>query len=114
MKEYTIDAKDRSLGRVASEAAAILRGKNSPGFKENEVPDIKLTIVNIDGVKITGQKLKQKEHKRYSGYPGGLTRAVLEKSLKDKGMGYIFKKAVIGMLPKNKLQDKMIKNLLIK
>lgn len=114
MKEYTLDAKDRSLGRVASEAAAILRGKNSPSFKENEVPNIKLTVVNVDGVKITGQKLKQKEHKKYSGYPGGLVYTVLEKTLKEKGMGYIFKKAVMGMLPKNKLQEKMIKNLLIK
>jgi len=63
MKEYTIDAKGRALGRIASEAAAILRGKNDASFQENIAPDIKLNVLNVDQIKLTGQKSKQKEYK---------------------------------------------------
>ncbi|MCK6463098.1 MAG: 50S ribosomal protein L13 [Candidatus Pacebacteria bacterium] len=114
MKEYTIDAKNRSLGRVASEAASILRGKNDPGIKENRAPEIVLNVVNLDQVKITGQKTKQKNYSRYSGYPGGLSYLGMEKALKEKGVEYVFRKAVLGMLPKNKLQRVMINNLVVK
>ena len=60
MKEYTIDAKGRALGRVASEAAAILRGKNDAIFQENVAPDIKLIILNVEQIKLTGQKKQTK------------------------------------------------------
>lgn len=114
MKEYILDAKDKVLGRVASEAAAILRGKKTSEFAANIVADVKLKVVNVDKIKITGKKLSQKEYKNYSGYPGGLKITVMDKILQKKGMGYIFKKAVLGMLPKNKLQKQIMKNLIIK
>lgn len=114
MKEYTINAKDKPLGRVASDAAAILRGKKETDFKDNRVADVKVSIVNVDKIAITGRKTEQKTYKKYSGYPGGLKYVPLSKILKEKGAAYALKKAVLGMLPKNKLQKQMLKNLIIK
>ena len=114
MKEYTIDAKGRALGRVASEAAAILRGKNDPSFQENIAPSIKLTVLNVENIKLTGQKIKQKEYKTYSGYPGSLKTTPIERAIEKKGKSFVFRTAVLGMLPKSKLQIKMIKNLILK
>lgn len=114
MKEYTINAKDRSLGRVASDAAAILRGKKEIDFQAHRLADVKVNIVNVDKILITGRKAEQKTYKRYSGYPGGLKYISLSKVLKEKGAAYVLKKAVMGMLPKNKLQKQMFKNLIIK
>ena len=114
MKEYTIDAKGRVLGRIASEAAAILRGKNDASFQENAAPDIKLIVLNVDQIKLTGQKIKQKEYKTYSGYPGSLKTTPVERAIEKKGKSFVFRTAVLGMLPKSKLQIKMIKNLILK
>ena len=114
MKEYTIDAKGRALGRVASEVAAVLRGKNDASFKENVVPNIKLTVLNVSQIKLTGQKSKQKKYKAYAGYPGSLKSVPIERVIDKKGVSFVFKTAVLGMLPKSKLQIKMIKNLIIK
>ena len=114
MKEYTIDAKGRALGRVASEAAAILRGKNEASFQENIAPDIKLTVLNVDEIKLTGQKSKQKKYKFYAGYPGSLKFTPIERAIEKKGKSFVFRTAVLGMLPKSKLQIKMIKNLILK
>jgi len=114
MKEYTIDAKGRSLGRVASEAAAILRGKNDANFQSNVAPVLKLTVSNVSQIKLTGQKAKQKEYKTYSGYPGSLRFTKLEELVAKKGKAEVFRRAVFGMLPKTKLQTKMVKNLIVK
>lgn len=114
MKEYTMDAKDKSLGRIASEAAAFLRGKNSVEFRSNRIPDMKLIILHADQIKLTGQKEKQKKYKSYSGYPGSLKFRTAGKIIENKGKSFILKKAVFGMLPKNKLRVGMIKNLIIK
>lgn len=114
IKEYTIDVKEKSLGRAAAEVAGILRGKNNPDFIYNRTPDIRVNIVNISKLKVTGKKLIQKEYKSYSGYPGGLKKKKMKDVIEKKGNGYIFKKAVEGMLPRNKLRKKMIKNLVIK
>lgn len=114
MKEYTIDAKGRALGRVASEVAAILRGKNNADFRENVAPKVKLTVLNVDLIKLTGQKMNQKEYKFYAGYPGSLKITPIERAIAKKGKSFVFKTAVLGMLPKNKLQISMIKNLILK
>ncbi len=113
MKEYKIDANKKSLGRVAGEAAVILRGKNSPDFAPNRVPDIKLIVVNLDRVKITGKKMEQKKYKSFSGYPGGLKITNMKEIVKKKGIEYVFRNAVKGMLPKNKLKEKIMRNLKI-
>lgn len=111
--EYVIDAKNKILGRIASEAAFALRGKKEVNFIPNRIPDVKVKIINLDKIKISEKKIKQKKYKRYSGYPGGLKIISLEKILEKKGIGYVFKKAVMGMLQKNKLRNKIIKNLVI-
>ncbi|MFC1625398.1 50S ribosomal protein L13 [Patescibacteria group bacterium] len=107
----TIDVKNKILGRVASEVAAILRGKNSPDFKPNMAPKIKVKILNVDKIKLTGNKLKEKVYKRYSGYPGGQKIVSFESQFK-KDPGKVFKKTVERMLPNNKLRKPMLKNLI--
>jgi large subunit ribosomal protein L13 len=111
--EYIIDAKNKALGRVASEAAVILRGKKEVDFAPNRLPETKVKIINIAQIKIIDRKLKQKEYKSHSGYPGGLKTTPLERVLEKKGIAFVFIKTVTGMLPKNKLRNKMIKNLII-
>lgn len=114
MIEHTIDANNRSLGRVATEAAVILRGKNSVNFAPNKAPDVKVVVVNADKIKTTGRKMEQKEYKRYSGYPGGLKTETMSEIVEKKGMPYALRKAVEGMIPRNRLRKIIMKNLIIK
>lgn len=111
--EYTIDAQDKKLGRVASEAATILMGKNKADFVKNQIAEVKIKIVNTGKIQTTNKKLDQKVYKNYSGYPGGLKERTMKKVVADKGMKEAMRIAVKGMLPKNKLRDKMMKNLII-
>lgn len=110
---HTIDAKGRALGRVASEAAALLNGKSSVTFTKNRIADVSVKIINASQVKVTGSKLSESVHKSYSGYPGGLKQMPLKYVAEKKGYKELLKHAVYGMLPKNKLQDIRIKNLTI-
>jgi len=112
--EYTIDAKGKKLGRIASEAAILLMGKNSPDFKRNEVAKVKVSIENVSGLNIDDKKLDNKEYKRYSGYPGGLKIRKMKEVISKKGHEEVVEKAVYGMLPANKLRAKIMKNLVIK
>ena len=108
-----IDAANQPLGRLASRIASILRGKTNPKFQPYKLSDEKVIVENVGKIKFTGRKLEQKKYFHYSGYPGGL---------REKKMGEVFKKnpaevlrrAVLGMLPKNRLRKEMIKNLIIK
>lgn len=109
---YTIDAKDKSLGRIASETALLLRGKNTAGFSPNKLSSNKVKVINLEKAHIGEKKLKQKKYKSFSGYPGGLKELSMEKVLEKKGIDFLFKKAVRGMLPKNRLQNEMMKNLI--
>jgi len=110
---YTIDATNKSLGRLASEVASILNAKNSVNFVKNRVADVSVKIVNASKVKVTGNKMKESVHKSYTGYPGGLRERSLNYVVDKKGFGEIIKHAVKGMLPKNKLQDIRMKNLTV-
>jgi large subunit ribosomal protein L13 len=110
MKELVFDVKGKSLGRAASEIAVFLRGKMDPGFQPNRVPSLRLKIVNISKIKISGNKMEQKTYKRHSGYPGGLKTASLKKEFK-KSPEKVLRKAVWNMLAKNKLRQQLIKNL---
>ena len=108
---YTIDATGKSLGRLASEVAAILNAKNSVHFAKNRVADVTVLVTNASKVKVTGNKMKESVHKSYSGYPGGLKEMSLLYVVDKKGYSEIIRHAVKGMLPKNKLQDLRLKNL---
>lgn len=110
----TIDAQDKTLGRVASAAAKALLGKHSVTFAKNIVSTEGVEVVNASKVRVTGEKTRDKEYVRYSGYPGG-QKVESYKMLTDrKGHREVIRKAVLGMLPKNKLQARRIKLLTIK
>ncbi len=111
--KYTIDATGKSLGRLASEVAALLNAKNSVHFVKNKVADVEVAITNASKVKVTGNKMKESVHKSFSGYPGGLKEMPLHYVVSKKGFSEIIVHAVRGMLPKNKLQDVRMKNLSI-
>jgi large subunit ribosomal protein L13 len=112
-KEYTIDATGKAVGRVATEVAMILMGKNSPDFANNKVAPNKVTIENASKAKISPKKMKEVDYAKYSGYPGGLRFETMEKVIEKKGYAEIFKRAVYGMLPGNKLRSPRMKNLTI-
>ena len=112
--EHIIDATNKPLGRLASEIAMKLRGKDKPDFLPYVTPINKVIIINSNSVKFTGQKSNQKIYTRHSGYPGGLKSITLEKLKDKKGVSEIITKAVYGMLPANKLRPVMMKNLTIK
>jgi len=109
----TIDATGESFGRVASRAAAHLRGKNSPTFERYKLPQTKVKIVNATQIKITGQKTTDKFYVRYSGYPSGLRHEAFGELLKRRGYGEVFRLAIKRMLPDNKLRDSILKNLTV-
>ncbi len=109
-KIHKIDATDKPLGRLASEIAVILRGKNKPEFMPNMDGGDIVNVENISKVKFTGKKLDQKVYRRHSLYPGGLKEIKLKK-LFDENPGEVLRKAVWNMLPKNKLRSEMIKRL---
>lgn len=110
-KTYTIDASSKPLGRIASQTASILRGKNSPDFKPNIPPSIKVKILNVSKIKLSDKKMKEKTYKSYSGYPGGLKEKTFE-SLFKRSPEAAFRKVVEGMLPRNKLRKRILKNLI--
>lgn len=111
-KNIIIDAENKPLGRVASQVAKYLRGKMSPAFIPNLVPQVIVKVINTSKIKITGKKLEQKTYKKYSGYPGSLKYIPLKKSI-EKDQKLFFKNVVKGMLPNNKLRGKILKNLII-
>jgi len=108
---FTIDAEGKKLGRVATLAAMHLMGKTAPTYKRNAVTGDKVRIVNASKASISPKKLTDKEYKRYSGYPGGQKILSLEKLIEKKGYGEVFKKAIRGMLPDNRLRAQLLKNL---
>jgi len=111
--KYTLDATNKHVGRVASQAAVLLMGKNSKDFKRNVAPEVKVEIKNASKASISDKKRAQETYARYSGYPGGLKKPVMAEVISKKGYSEVFKKAVSGMLPKNKLRSVMLKNLIV-
>ncbi|HWB34213.1 MAG TPA: 50S ribosomal protein L13 [Candidatus Paceibacterota bacterium] len=109
----TIDASNKTLGRVASEAAKVLMGKHKATFAKNAVMGEEVTITNASKIKISGAKELQKEYVRYSGFPGGQKIENYSMLTARRGHGEAIRRAVLGMLPKNRLQVKRIKLLTI-
>lgn len=110
----TIDAQDKTLGRVASEAAKVLLGKHKASFVKNAVVGEEVTIINASKVRVSGNKTRAKTYIRYSGYPGGQKEESYAMLTARRGEGEAIRRAVLGMLPKNRLQTKRIKLLTIK
>ena len=107
-----LDAKDKTLGRLASYIATRLRGKHKPEYTPNADLGDYIIVINASKIKVTGKKLTQKEYFRHSGYPGGIKSKSLEEVLKNTPEK-VLRSAVKGMLPKNKLGRKMITKLKI-
>ena len=111
-KDYTLDADGLVVGRLATQIATLLRGKNKPTFLPHLDHGDSVYVKNASKLKFTGNKLDQKVYYHYSGHPGGLKI----KSAKDvfaKDPGDVLHRAVWNMLPKNKLRSQMIKRLKI-
>ncbi len=107
---YQIDATNRALGRIATEAATVLRGKHLPSYTPNKMPELDVVIVNLDKAKFTGAKFDQKVYHSYSGYHGGIrTRSLSE--LWERNPGEVLRHIVYRMLPKNRSRDKVIQHL---
>jgi large subunit ribosomal protein L13 len=107
---YVVDAQGKTLGRLASEIAKILRGKHKPIYVPHLDCGDHVIVVNAEKVRVTGKKLDQKFYYRHSGYPGGLKSINLRDQL-QKHPTRVLKAAVRGMLPKNRLGRAMIKKL---
>lgn len=110
MTIHKIDATGESFGRLATKVAQILRGKTRSTYQPSEMPQEKVELANVSKIKFTGRKFDQKVYHRYSGYPGGLYTRKLS-DMFEKDPGHVFKTTVWAMLPKNKMRDKIIKNL---
>jgi len=109
---HFIDAKDRVLGRLASEIALILQGKNKPGFLPYLDQGDWVVVINASLMRITGKKRENKIYYHYTGYPGGIKEKKLGKAMSEDPT-WVLKTAVKGMLPKNKLQNPRLKRLKI-
>ncbi len=107
---HVLDAAGQPLGRVAAQAAALLRGKHKPTFTPHLDAGDSVIIINADKVKITGQKLMQKTYYRHSGYPGGLKAETLGRLLERRPVR-VTESAVRGMLPHNRLGRAIFKHL---
>ena len=111
-KWYVVDAPGYTLGRLASEVAKVLRGKNKPIYTPHIDTGDYVIIVNADKVKVTGKKLDQKIYYRHSDYVGGMKEATLREMM-DKKPEKVIELAVKGMLPKGPLGRTMYKKLFV-
>ena len=107
---YIVDAKDKTLGRLASSIAQILRGKNKVNFSPNLDMSDFIIVINAEKVILTGNKKNTKEYWRHTGYPGG-QKTVSYKKMLDEKSDQIIRTAVKGMLPHNKLGRKLLNHL---
>ena len=111
-KWYVVDAAGKPLGRVASQVAAILRGKNKPTFTPHVDTGDFVIVINADKAVLTGKKLEQKFYRTHSGYPGGLKEVKYRLLMQDKPE-LAMKLAVRGMMPRNSITSKSLTRLKI-
>ena len=110
-ENHIIDAKDKILGRLATEVAVLLRGKNKVGFAPyKDIGDF-VTVKNVGQMKFTGKKFQNKIYYHHTLYLGGLKEATMKELSEKKGHSEILRKAVMGMLTKNKFRARQIKRL---
>ena len=109
-KWKVVDAEGQTLGRIASQIAAILNGKHNPLYVPHLLTGDYVVVLNADKIRVTGNKMSQKMYYRHSGYHGGLTERTMEQMM-DRHPDRVIRQAVKGMLPKNSLGRKMLKRL---
>lgn len=110
IKWYIVDANGKTLGRLASGIAKVLQGKHSPRYTPNVDMGYRVAVINAEKVAVTGRKKEKKFYYHHSGYLGGLKATSLSDML-EKEPEYVIKHAVKGMLPQNKLGDKLSRRL---
>ncbi len=109
---YLVDASNKVLGRVATQIANVLRGKTKPSFTPSVDTGDFVIVVNAEKLLLTGNKLADKVYYSHSGYPGGI-KSINAANLLEKNATELIRKAVKGMLPKNKLASQILKKLKI-
>ena len=107
-----VDASQKSLGRLSSEVAKMIRGKHKPGYTPNVDCGDNVIVINADNVKLTGKKWDDRVYLRYTGYPGG-QRETTPRQLKAKSSRLLVERAVRGMLPKTRLGRALFNNLYV-
>jgi large subunit ribosomal protein L13 len=107
---FVVDAEGKTLGRLASEVARILRGKHKPIYSPSVDTGDYVIVLNAKKIQVTGRRLDQKKYYHHSGYMGGLSEITLREQL-ERYPNRVIESAVKGMLPKNKLGRKMIRKL---
>ncbi|MGM0482580.1 MAG: 50S ribosomal protein L13 [Patescibacteria group bacterium] len=111
-EKKTIDASGRSFGRVATEVADALRGKDSPFFEKNRIMGAEVNVVNVSSARVSAPKKHEKKvYVSYSGYPGGKKERTLGEMIERRGHKEVMRRAVYGMLPNNKLRPRLMKRL---
>jgi large subunit ribosomal protein L13 len=111
-KWYVVDAEGQTLGRLATEIATVLRGKNKPQYTPHVDTGDFVVVVNAEKVVVTGRKAEQKVYRRHSGYPGGLKETSYEQMM-ERRPTEILRRAVKGMMPKNRLARQQLRKLKI-
>jgi large subunit ribosomal protein L13 len=109
---YVVDAEGQTLGRLATQIATVLRGKNKPTYTAHVDTGDFVVVVNAEKIAVTGNKMEQKMYYKHSGYPGGLRERTLREQL-GRRPTEVLRKAVKGMLPRNKLSRAQINKLKI-
>lgn len=109
---HLFDANNKVLGRLSTEIAKVLSGKNKVDYTPHIDSGETVVVINAQNVKVTGNKENDKKYYSYSGYHGGITEKTV-KELREENAGEIIRKSVVGMLPKNKLGSQMQKRLFI-
>ena len=111
-QNYEIDAKGKRLGKVATEAASVLMGKNTTQFAKNIAQDVTVTISNASKLDIS-EKKSTEEYQSFSGYPGGRKVETLGHLGTRRGYSEVLRRSIAGMIPNNKLKKPRLKNLII-
>lgn len=107
---YTVDASDQTLGKVAALVAHRLRGKHKPSFSPHQLCGDQIIVLNVEKIAIHPKKMRGKKYIRHSGYLGHISVRTLEKMMEDKPEE-VMRKAVYGMLPRNRLRLQMLKRV---
>lgn len=111
LKNHTVDAKGKKLGRVASQVAHLLMEKDTPAFEKRRKLGSRVTVINAGKLSISEKRSKEIRYSRASGYPGNLVQQDIARMREKHGIAEVVKRAVKGMIPDNKLRPDMLKRL---
>ena len=112
-RKVSIDATGKRVGRLASEIANILNGKDQPDYAPHIAPIVLVEVNNASSLEVSNKKKDGKVYTRYTGFFAGLRKTSMRRMIERKGYSEVLRKAVYGMLPSNKLRDVKLKNLII-